>query len=141
MQARRQARLLDMLYRERSIRYMLINTPVRRLIERDGACGPGDWNLFVSGDAAAQEAAKEICESCQVRESCLSEYFLEVGIVVGGTSWSDRKRALTCGEVPYAVRQEISSVVHQRTVKSLQDRLDLTAREATRLLEDFGDAA
>jgi hypothetical protein len=120
---------------------MLMDTPLRRLIERDGACGPGDWKLFVSDDAAAQEAAKRICESCQVRDTCLSEYFHEVGIVVGGMSWSERKTLITSGNVDPTVRERLVGVVRHSTRAGLGSRYDLTAEEATQLTRTYGAVA
>lgn len=122
-----------------SVRLMLIDGERRRVIERDGACGPDDHRLFISASTADQNSAKAICENCQVREACLSEYFLEVGIVVGGTTWSERRTMLTQSDVPSQTRNRLLSSYKQDGCRGLLFDSGLTLTEATRLVSSFGD--
>jgi WhiB family redox-sensing transcriptional regulator len=63
---------------------------------RDAACGDNDLELFYPepGDTAAEQAAKQVCNGCPVREPCL-EMALATGdthAILGGTTPAERAR-------------------------------------------------
>lgn len=63
---------------------------------RDGLCRNYPATAFFPSDGVGVDAARKICATCKVRESCL-EYALEARIdhgVWGGTSERERRRIL-----------------------------------------------
>lgn len=73
---------------------------VRVTVEADGLCQPEDWALFTTEKVPYQEKAKAICVGCPVRTACLSEYFWEAGVVVGGLTWKERQKMLPPASIP-----------------------------------------
>jgi WhiB family redox-sensing transcriptional regulator len=66
---------------------------------RDAACGEQDLDLFYPepGDLAAEQAAKQVCAGCPVREPCL-DMALATGdthAILGGTTPAERARLRT----------------------------------------------
>jgi WhiB family redox-sensing transcriptional regulator len=76
---------------------------------RDAACGEQDLELFYPdpGDTAAEQAAKQVCTGCPVREPCL-EMALATGdqhAILGGTTPEERGRLRRQRQVTHAREQ------------------------------------
>jgi WhiB family redox-sensing transcriptional regulator len=76
---------------------------------RDAACGEEDLELFYPepGDSTAEQAAKQVCAGCPVREPCL-EMALATGdqhAILGGTTPTERGRLRRQRQVAHARQQ------------------------------------
>jgi Transcription factor WhiB len=76
---------------------------------RGAACGDQDLELFYPdpGDTAAEQAAKQVCAGCPVREPCL-EMALATGdqhAILGGTTPTERGRLRRQRQVTHARQQ------------------------------------
>jgi WhiB family transcriptional regulator, redox-sensing transcriptional regulator len=76
---------------------------------RDAACGEDDLELFYPepGDAAAEQAAKQVCAGCPVQQPCL-EMALATGdqhAILGGTTPAERGRLRRQRQVTHARQQ------------------------------------
>ena len=101
----------------------------RKTIEANGACGPADADTFTTEKPEYEAKAKAICANCPVREACLIEYYWEVGVVVGGTTWRERQTLTRRGalpDVPYGrlVESHSRGGVRALIIEANQDETD-----------------
>jgi len=70
------------------------------------------YDKAADGDSEAAVYAKAICRLCPVREACLDEHFLDRDVVVGGTTWAERRKMLEAGDYSEHVQRRLEACLH-----------------------------
>jgi hypothetical protein len=109
---------------------------------RGAACGEEDLELFYPepGDVAAEQAAKQLCAACPVRQPCL-QMALQTGdqhAILGGTTPAERQGLQASGRQNRWRRQATRQLTHTRPQLAATYRQAHAARN--RLLVDASAA-
>lgn len=117
----------------------LIHQPTRRLVEKDAACRAADAALFDSVSVGDVAKAKQICAECPVRDLCLTEYFLEPEVTVGGRTWAERVQMMSVGQTDDCVTAKIRMILSSPTggVGYLTNTLSVRPRAAYTILDTY----
>lgn len=115
-----------------------MNNLTRKRIERTGLCARSrDHHLWISDLPENQAKAKSICQGCPVKDDCLTEYFHEAGVVVGGTTWRERQKKRLEGYLPAVSHDRLVESYRAGGLRALQLDANMTEEEATVWIKSF----
>ena len=112
---------------------MIMDQSVRKTLEQKGACREQDPAIFCTEEEPYYTKAKAICDVCPVRNECLNEMFFEAGVVVGGTTWKERKKLIAKGNVPDLPRVRLVESYARGGVRALMIEANQTEDEALKI--------
>jgi hypothetical protein len=110
-----------------------MDNPTRRIIESVGACRNQDPVLFTTELPEYEAKAKAICNTCPVKDMCLTEYFWEAAVVVGGTTTKQRGRMTFDGTLPDIAWDRLGLSLTQGGIRGLMLDTSLTEEEAVKV--------
>lgn len=113
----------------------------RKSIEATGACTPADADVMTTEKPEYEAKAKSICSTCPVRQECLEEYFWETGVVIGGTSYKERRRRMSNLDIPGVSRDRLVDSYARGGLRALMIECCMDedqAMHAAKLLRSMG---